>query len=257
MSCEMQLRRGGQLVMKTWDPDKKDYVENIIDNEDIVFHLHDTICFGPGITLRDLFLLIRKDLPLFCMTTGYPYLDDFIEEALAPTVEHEKKDISAVRFKWIAIVDKNEFLCFTDLHAIGEEITYPIALCPINSLTVYPFILDTNFEVHSIIDNNSKLLFKTNRQFTLMQLIKGVSDEIGFLGPPEVREFASETIRNQIVEAKNDGIYDYNQIENKLDTPEVIIAKRPCKKCGEDARSLEFGKPKSLCGKCFKKTKEN
>lgn len=247
---DIQLRKGGRLIVKVWDTRKKYFKEIEVEDEDVVFHLHDKICFDSDITLKDIFLLISKSPSLFSAAASCPFLEDFIDEALDDTVESASREegMGALIIKWIAYIDDDGgFDHHINFFGVGNNTEFNLTFVPLNEFNMLPVILDTKFEIYKM--DNETPIFTTVKAFSLLEIVRGILDEIASMGPPEMRMFAQDGLA---------ATYDEVDFEKIKDSIEKEIEKmRPCKKCGKDTMSHHFGKPKNICGDCFEKEKAN
>jgi len=256
MSYDLQLRKGGSLVTNEWDADFADYLEQIIDDDELLFHLHDSVCLDKNTTLRDIFLLVSKNIETFSTAVGCPFLDDLVTEALsAKVVNEEKEDLGHLELGRTAVLDKGELYVYMDFSGKGVKETWAIEFSPTNELTSYPVMLNEGV----IIENEEgTVIFQFKMSFTLLELVKGIVDELSFVGPPDIKAFALKELkdRSDDITSGNVKTYSHEEMMKKLEDQKERY-KMPCKICGEDARSSHFGKPSTICYKCFRKIKEN
>lgn len=253
MSKELQLRKGGRLFVKEWDFEKNDYIDEKVSAEEFIFHIYDTICFDRDVKLRDFFLMVNENIEFCSIITGCPFIEDLISEALHI---HKKcsKNISALRISWISVIVKDDegesIEDYASFHAIGDK-EYEIEFTPINELSLYPIIID---ESYVIKNKKDKTLLQTKKKYRLIDILKTIIDELSYMGPPEMREFAFEEMKKQIDE--NISILSQEELDKKFKR-KMKKNKKPCILCKRDARSPCFGKPENICAKCYQKIKEN
>ena len=68
-----------------------------------------------------------------------------------------------------------------------------IEFSPIHHLTHLPIILNENFELYDVLDDN-KLLLKGTRKFTVYDIFGSILSELSFMGSPENRDSRREEI---------------------------------------------------------------
>jgi len=257
MGYDLQLKKGGILITKDWDPDADDFVEKRLEMEDLSFRLHDTICLENGVTLRDVFMLIVKSSYILSISTCCPFIDDLAEEALTvPKLNEENSDFAALRLKWRAMIDHDGdgkfFHCHVDFHGIGrKKKQHSIQFSPINELAMYPVILDEEFIITD--GDNDDVLLQTTRKFSLTEMLFGIINELAYMGPPDIKNFALQALKAHA--GPDVEICTSEDID--LSVEDFADDKKPCRICGEEARAPFFGKPSDMCRNCFKKTKEN
>lgn len=251
MGYDLQLQIGGILVTKEWDSELNDFMEFPVEDEDITFHLHDSICLERGVKLRDVFLFISRNLYLFSTTIGCPFLDDLVEEALSsPNIE--SKGIAVLVLDWAARIENKNLISYVRFYGKGDK-DYPVEFHSVNDLVIYPIILNETFAVM----DEDKVVFQAAKQFSLLEFLKGIVDELSYMGPPEMKKFTLNEIEESI---NQDGskikMFNAEDIEEKLNEKIASMIK-PCKICGDESRSPFFGKPSDICIVCFEKMKEN
>lgn len=256
MSYDLQLKKGGFLITNEWDTDLADYLEQMVDDDELFFHLHDSICLDNNINLRDMFLLVSKNIDTFSTAVGCPFLDDLVNEALsAKVVNKEKEDLGHLELGRTAVLDKGKLYIYMDFSGKGIEETWAIEFSPINELTSYPIILNEDVFIEG---GKGDVVFQFKMSFTLLELVKGIIDELSFVGPPNIKAFALKELkdRSDDITSGNVKTYSHEEVMKKLEGQKERH-KMPCKVCGDDARSSHFGKPSTICYKCYRKIKEN
>lgn len=255
MTYDLQLRKGGFLITNEWDNCITDYLEQIVDNEETLFHLHDSICLDGNTTLRDMFLLVSKNIDVFSVAVGCPFLDDLIKEALSfQMINKNKNDLGHLELGRVAVLDDGKLYIHTDFSGKGIGETWALEFSPIYELTPYPIVL--NEEI--IIENEEGgRIFECSMPYTLLEFVKGIVDELSFIGPPDIKAFAFNELKQRSDDVvSNVKSYSFEEVKKKLDE-QIEKSKMPCEICGEDARSSHFRKPSTICYKCFCKLKEN
>lgn len=252
MNYDLQIKKSGKIITREWDFDESDYIERNITDDEILFYTHDTICLEDGITLKDIFLLIATNIEIYSVITACPFLIELVEEALEPANFYkDSNSILALGFNRNMMMNKKYIEEEFDFYAVGENGTYSLDMFPINELISYPIYLNEN-----VLFSYGKKKFKLKRTFTLSEFLNGIINELSFVGPPDIREFTLESLKDQTFGEQNFKQFTSKDIEKKIKL-EKRKNKIPCKNCGEDARADCFGKPKDLCEKCFKIFKEN
>lgn len=262
MKYDLQLRRGGKLFTSEWSSEDKDYIEREIEQEDLIFHLHDSVCLEKGVKLRDIFLFLNRNVDAFSAVVGCPFLNELIEEGLSdPKINKDKEGIAILELSRMAIMDKNELHFNFSFNGVGEKECYALEFMPVNELALYPVVLNESVSVEDV-DDDELVHLEAEQAYTLAELLTGVIDELGFMGPPDVRGFAFEELKKRCEEIPPDGEIDNyrtfttEDLEKKI-KEEQENNKVPCCMCGEDARAQCFGKPTDICEKCFMSTREN
>ena len=119
-------------------------------------------------------------------------------------------------------------------------------------MTFYPIVLDDKLDV----ERNYENLITGKMPFTLYDVVKGIIDELSFLGPPNLKAFTLEELKRR---AEDPFIEKKCSVVNAISEVELIRTdvKKPCKICGLDTRTPTFGKPSTLCDECYLKIRQN
>ena len=257
----LQLRKGGILVVKEWNSEIYDYTEEQVAEEEVLCCLDDRICLEKGVALRDIFLLISQNIPIFSAIAGCPFLDEMIEDAFkSPKRNANKEEISVLQLERKAFIDNSDGNSVLNFHfdfcGLGKCDTYAIEFSPIYELTLYPVILNDKLNIEE--QESEKPLLSTRIPFTLAEMVKGIIGELSFVGPPDIKAYALEGLKVKAETVADDSckVLTMEELEQKL-KGQMEYGKKPCKICGEDSRSPSFNKPPGICDKCFRNAKEN
>lgn len=253
MIYDVQITKGGNLISREWSSEISDFVNEDIDAIEIPPNLYSTTCLSVGITLRDIFILLSKDIRTFSIIGACPFLDELVAEALKePTFNKDRENISFLELSRLITINKSEMFWNFDFYGCGQEEQFALEFFPLNDLSVLPVILNENVSI--INSDTDEVVFKTKMPFTLADIINGIIEELSFIGPPDIKAYALQELKERADEV-NKGI-TFEDLSEKIDE-KIDENKIPCKWCGNDARSQHFDKPKDMCGECFEKTKEN
>lgn len=253
MNHEMQVKKGGVVVINEWDQETNKYVGRVIQPDEIVSVLNSYVCITQDLTLRDLFYLMSKNISVFSVVSGCDFLDSLVAEALSePTTNCN--DIAFLELRRVATINNSELYFYFDFSGKSNNNSYGIEFSPINSMCKLPIVLNENV---LFLEKNDgiKKEFNLNMSFTLAELIRGVVEELSFAGPPDMKTFARECLGQIVSEIENKKLTFEKLKQNitKIENEGII----PCKICGNDTRSCNFGKPEDICENCFNKIKEN
>jgi hypothetical protein len=261
MMHSLQLRKGGILMVREWDSEAHDYVEEQVIEDEIQYCLDDRICFEKGVALRDIFLLMSRHVSMFSVISGCPFLDEMIEDAFKPPKRSaDKEGMSILQLGRKAFIDDyndDSILNFHfDLYGIGEHDAYAVEFSPIYELTLYPVILNDKLNIEG--QESDAPLLSVRMPFTLAEMIKGIVGELSFAGPPDIKAYALDGLKMQAEGVIENGhkTLTTEEVEQKLNE-RIKADKKPCRICGEDSRSPSFNKPPDICDRCFRNIKEN
>jgi hypothetical protein len=263
---DLQLCKGGNLLLKEWDSEQNIYVEKQLDPEDFVFFINSTICLEKNLTLKDFFILMDRDMEYFSLVSACPILVDLISECL-----YEKK-FENVEQKMVYLeLRKNSFLEEEDeeykkylstnieFSGVNNSERYAIEFIPLNVLGKLPLILNEEIELKYIKEDvEVETVCTFNEKFTLFELVNGIVEELSFAGPPVQKNVMMEKIKDSLkqIDKGEVSVFDMEDFQRQL-ALEIEKHKVPCRVCGKDARSQHFKKPDDLCYSCFLKLKEN
>jgi len=255
MGYDLQIRKGGKIITSEWDFDENDFVEREVTDDEILFYIHDSVCLDKGVDLKDIFLLIATNIEIYSVVVACPFLIELVEEALEPADFYkDSNSIIGLEFKRIMEIDGPWMDHFFEFYGLGEDKNYSLDFFPLNELISYPVYLN---ETVLIKNKKRKLpILKTRQVFTLSEFLNGVIDELSFMGPPDLKEFTFESLKGSIPEDQDFKQFTTKDIEKRI-KKEMKKNKIPCTICGKDSRADCFGKPKTLCEKCYRKTMEN
>lgn len=252
----LQLRPKGKLVCMDWDHVAGRHTERAIETDELAWHLHDSMCLASGTTLRDLLMLIGRDTNLFGVVTACDCIGELVAEL---DVEPEPaKEIVALEISWgatVALSDTPIFDDFVEFCGHGDEGKAAIEFTPVNRLAELPILLNEAFNVWN---DNDTMLFSATKHFSLLDIVRGVLDELTFLGSPAERDEALADLRSRIKTLDDGEFYTIDEVREEMDKRAEEDKRRfPCRFCGEDSRCMCFGKPDDICHDCFRKMREN
>lgn len=253
MSRDIQLKKGGRLFVKEWDPYEKDFIEQEIFPEEFMFHLYDSISLDRDVILKDVFFMIVRNLEICSLVVGCPFLEDLVTESF---IEF-KKDIVregmiGLKLFWAAFVEQED----DEDDSISEQVIfygfgdgeYSLDFIPINELTGYRIFCDETY----ILEFSEEQKIVTKKKFLLLDILRSIVDTLSYMGPPGIKDF----VRNEIDKKGDGNLLNIEELEQKH-KEEMKKSIKPCSLCGEDCRSADFNKPNNICPKCFKNIKEN
>lgn len=253
MIYDIQLTKGGNLISRDWCSEESDFINEKVLVEEIPLNIYSTVCLSVGVTLRDIFVLLSRDIQTFSAISGCPFLDELIVEALKePGFDKDKENISYLELNRFATINGSEMFFNFDFHGCGQDEQYAIEFLPINEISILPVILNENVSI--VNSDTDEIVLSTKMAYTLADIVNGVVEELSFIGPPDIKAYALQELKERSQEIGKEVSFD--DLNKRLDE-EFKSGKIPCKWCGNDARSQHFDKPRDLCGECFEKTKEN
>ena len=199
--------------------------------------LHEKISFDEDVTLRDLFLVINKDLSLFTLIFGN-WMDEYTDVILNKTPDIQENDdepVDYLRVYWFVENGGEEYniplfpyfdgigICRkdTEYYKAGEEIKWGIC----SSMQNYVDIL-LKLEEKTTVYNYKTKEYKTYPAtgYTLFNVIQAIIWEISFYGSPDDTNKMMESFREQIQRIKNgeEKVYSMEEVFGKVLTSEEL-----------------------------------
>ena len=200
----LKLRRGGQLVFID-DENKESIVDEILPYLCCVCEIED------GVKFKDILNLIRKDCDAYSymLTTG-PWLKEIVEEGDKPYVDCEDS-VKYLEVYWAAEAtnyDGPDVLSeWVSIHGIGgPEGPYGLDFSPINSLTELEIKLNNEYKIFDMRNKkylSTASLFTAQKEFTLLDILRGIFWELSFHGSVKNREERLEEIKQSVEDIKS------------------------------------------------------
>lgn len=242
-----------------WDKEVGYNVEYTIPTDELAYHLHESICFAEGTTLRDLLMLIARDSNLFTMLTACDCLPEILGEI--ETESTSIKEMVALEFSWSAQVEPlgttTVIESTIDFYGLGDEGPMALEFMSAARMADLPILLNEAFNIYDGSDPD-KMIFSTTRRFNLISVVCGVIGELTFLGSPKERDEALADLHDRVATVDDGEFHTIEEIRAEWDRRSEEDRKRfPCRICSEDNRCACFGKPVDICHDCFTGMKEN
>lgn len=255
----IQLQHSGRLVRMEWNKELERNVEYIIPSNELVYHLHDSICFADGVTLRDLFRLMTRDSNLFMMLTACDCFMEIVDELKVEATS--VKEMTALELAWRVEIESLDTTTVIDtaveFYGLGDEGQVGLEFTSVAHLADCLILLNEVFNVRDET-NHDKVVFSTTRKFTLLEVVCGVIEELTFFGSPKKRDEALADLHNRVATVDKGKLYTIEEIKAKWERFAEENKKRfPCRMCGKDSRCACFGKPSDICHNCFINIKKN
>lgn len=188
----LKLLKGGKLVSTDWDCDTQSYKTTELDHT-FPYLYHDCE-LEDGLRFKDLVSLIRADCELYSrLLTSGPWLGEMVEEGDKPYVR-EEDNITHLEIGWSAEIIKyngpDELIDYTIIHGIGEGGPYALDFSPINTLTELELKLNTEYNIYDMrnVSANTPVLLTAKKQFSLLDILRGVFWELSFHGSIKNRD---------------------------------------------------------------------
>lgn len=210
---KIRISAGGYLLADEWIYDrhtKKGTTTYDVDiTDDALYHLYDHCNIELGTTFKDILLLVERINnydALSPLLTGGPWLKEMVEEGL--TESEKKQDIKIIFMNWstnitndIYMTDRPIFNINVDVYGAKRDSleTYALDFTPLNELTDCIVSVDVDFRVMDNRDDRDEVVVDVCRDYTLLDILRGLFWELSFHGSPKMRteklERFKETIR--------------------------------------------------------------
>lgn len=218
---KLEIRKNGHLVRTRWVYEQKKnkgkYIERDV-TEKATLLLFEECVLAKGVTLRDIFRLVKKDLKIFSVILGKEaalYIKEGLEKK---GTRRNKGRIKELELYWsvsLSRTEKQERLEGSScpyFHGLGfelkkgqdgfkpgEKIPYSLSFVSVQELIDLPLRLRFDSSLWSIdYDsediNDKKLLDIENHPMTFGQILFGIFSELAFYGTPKERDKKAEEI---------------------------------------------------------------
>lgn len=139
------------------------------------------------VTLLNVFNAVEEYPRLLAFIAQYSWCDA-IEEFHAQARElHEisKEDpLTHLEIYWHVQNHKKSFRLHPGFHGRNNETPYSVSYTPMYELSQLPIKIDTSFKVCTS-EIKPKVIFEGNQEFTLLEFLDAIYDDISFIGGPQ------------------------------------------------------------------------
>jgi len=210
----LTLKKGGKLVKTKWIYDEKKDKGNYIFidvTDEAPTRLFDACELDADVTLRDIFLILNKELDIFNCVLRY-WCREFVDEGLNKTVtmDNEIEDIEYLELCWY--LNRDEFEGKKELYGNifpyfhgcgykdkkGNRIPYNISYIPVNEIIDLPLKLNKDYVIINEEKPRDKPIVFKGSQYSLGHILYGIIWEVSFNGSPKDRDEKSKKIQEEI-----------------------------------------------------------
>lgn len=183
--------------------------------------LFEKCIIADGVTLRDIFLLLKQNEDIYDKILGN-WLRDFLKEAF--TLSEEKTDLDYLALEWQTVIESTYSEsnpgetgiygnCFPELNGYGpgpdsnvEVIRWAISMTPVSKMIDLPLRFLKRYQIvnqvthHEAWKNGGDTLVDSHTQefddseVLFGQILHGIMYEISFYGPPKDRDGTRESM---------------------------------------------------------------
>jgi hypothetical protein len=193
----LKLKHGGILERTGFKIETQDVTDIAIS------YLHEDIEFDDNVTLRDLFLVINKELGLFHLIFGN-WIKEYTDVILngIPEIKETSAKIDYLRVFWEIHNHGEEYnipaFPFFDGISIenGEEKKWAVEYSPMQNHAHLPLVLDPSVQVYNFESKENKKYPSSG--YTFFNVIQGILYEISFHGGPEATKRVLDDLTAQV-----------------------------------------------------------
>lgn len=183
----LEIKPGGKILMWNWDPSVKAYSAKDVTGSESYYFMESCI-LADGVTLRDLFLILDKDLPFYERIIGN-WVEDIVKEGLTEEpIKDSQIDMLEI-YADIEIDEDNKISAFSfpGFHGYNteEDMAYALAFSGANDLIDLPVKLRDKV---IFFNNKNEITEYGGATFTLYQILFGIIWELSFHGGPSTRK---------------------------------------------------------------------
>jgi hypothetical protein len=220
----MKITKGGKLMLEVWEKQ----VKTDVDVSSTLFNrLLQTCQIEDGLVLKDLMILTQPYAqllsPLF--TSSPDWLEEIIDEGLNTPFKQDMEEMEFLQLSWASEVhqygkDPKEIYEYVHFNGfgppppnddnykdwpVGQAVSWALDFSPVYTLTEIPLKLDP---VLKMLDYTSKkvgqlpsVMVEAKKEFTLLDILKGVFWELSFHGSPKSRNERAEDLKMRVKDA--------------------------------------------------------
>jgi len=200
-----------------YEQDCLDKYIDITEKGGLIKSLTDQIVFSSDFTFRDFFnhlLREKKDInKMFFSTMRGCRIDDYVNDINTPKKQKKDTEITSVQVGWRIEVDKNELEITTGFHGVDKkggnresavETAYGMSMTPLYVYADMPFRLNRSFIIEDYQQKTIKKVLKSEKSFTVFEVINAVLYEITWDGTPKERDKRSKELDKQLEQSEKD-----------------------------------------------------
>lgn len=202
------VKKGGKLFKREY-VDRK-YEESELNEIEYVTVLNDDCEIQEGVTLRDIFTILKKDMPFYRLLIGN-WVNEIVEEGLSQNKSTMmlSLDYLYLAWEWDMIIEETNYFnhhFFPALAAYGivddsgNKGACGVSMIPVYELIDLPIKLINNAE----LKKGPKSIKINECGFTLHHILYGIIWELSFYGPPEDRNTQREKLNKILAEIRKD-----------------------------------------------------
>lgn len=218
MQDHVLIKRGGNL-----EKVEKHYIKAIEEHKinrtdvrlEVENHLHEPCLFEENLTLKDIFSLVANNRLILKQILPNYYIDEFLVEGARNTpMENDYRFDLILNISWLVIhhPEFDELEMGVDFSGLStDELTASsLSFIPLNEIIHCPISMDRAIKIYKgqgyplvekISHNEKDKCVSThlgNKSFTLLDVLRGIFEEISFYGNPNERDDISIEVKERL-----------------------------------------------------------
>lgn len=241
---EVFIAPKGKVLLKKWIPSTRKY--KFIDVTKKSFrYLNESCTIQKGVVLRDIFLILKKNLEIYDLFFGN-WCKEIVEEGLKKTKKKES-GIDFLELYWMLyseeIYTKEKLLTGNiipqfhgigrarkneDFYKKGDIINWGVSLSKANELAHLPLKFNKKIQIADLEQRDPMDVEAYDLQYSLMHVMYAIIWELSFHGGPEKREAFSSQLRESVKSIKKS--YTSEEVLSKITKKKSKLKKKNSKK---------------------------
>ena len=227
MSIEsVKITKGGKLIAEVFTkegPKEEDVSAELYDQLFRTCHIEE------GVVLKDVLLLVKDWCEILSpLTTSSPtWLKELVDEGLNSPYKAEGDNVKHLEVSWQSEVTQygkepkqiNEWVSFDGIGEppvgdesykdwpVGKPVHYALEFSPVHTLSELPLKLNTMMKLRDETSRKAvypaPILVEAEKDFTLIDILRGIFWELSFFGSPTNRDTKSDELTKSMDDIKS------------------------------------------------------
>jgi type III secretion system FlhB-like substrate exporter len=234
MNDPILIFQNNQILIEAFDENLGAKTLKPLDDEHLEQYYNTTVNFAEELTVEGfmnaLYPFFKKlDAQFVAYSNGFKLLPFY--KQMQKLGNKKNDDLEYVEFYWACelcymenieegTID-TDFSSYANYHGVSkkQDYNFSFSITPINLWKHLPLRLNTSYQCSTYTDKKGKLLkkekivFSTNKTFSLHHLLKCFISELTFFGYPENAKAVSEKLDHQVKEIKEGNVKTFSADE--------------------------------------------
>lgn len=237
----IRISKGGKLIAEVWENKQ----QNDVDITDQLYgHLLNVCDIEDGVILKDILLMVNDWCNVLSpITTSSPdWMKELVNEGLNKPFKRDDSCVKHLELSWGAEVRQytkepkhlEEWISFDGIGdppendesykdwPAGQSVNYALDFSPVNTLSELPVKLNKTIKIYD--ETNKKaaypppILIEAEKEFKLIDILRGIFWELSFLGSPSDRDDKSEEIMGRLKDIEEGKVetIPWENLRNKI-----------------------------------------